>query len=282
MSKFRFDRFATLYFFGPLDRRASGRNVRIPILMYHSISELNRRAVHPYSDTCTVPRVFEQQMMLLRDTGYKVVPLSEAALYVGSDKHPPQRSVAITFDDGYQDFLTAAFPVLAKLGFKASVFLPTAYIGHTAQTFGGRKCLTWSEVRELHRAGVDFGSHTVTHAKLKSMRIKEVEYEIRCSKETMENELGTPIRSFAYPYAFPEENRRFKSTLRQILLANGYENGVSTILGAAGNGDDLFFMRRLPVNTWDDPRFFQAKLDGGYDWLHAAQYAAKVLKSKIS
>lgn len=188
--------------------------------------------------------------------------------------------MVITFDDGFRDVYTNAFPVMSEYGFSATVYLPTAFIGTAARAFKGTECLTWDEVRELHKAGVEFGSHTVTHPQLRSVRAAEVEYEVRCSKETIEQELGSPVTSFAYPYAFPETDRAFTRQLGKLLEEAGYENGVSTVVGRAARIDNLFFMKRLPINGADDDHLFQAKLDGAYDWLHTVQYAAKLMKTR--
>ncbi len=74
--------------------------------------------------------------------------------------------MVITFDDGFADFYTNAFPLLNRYGFSATVYLPTAYIGKSAREFKGVECLTWDQVRALDRAGVEFGSHTVSHPQL--------------------------------------------------------------------------------------------------------------------
>jgi hypothetical protein len=104
-----------------------------------------------------------------------------------------------------------------------------------------------------------------------------MEEELAGSKKAIEDQLGTAVRSFCYPFAFPEADRDFRRQVKDSLIRNGYENGVTTILGLAQPGCDPFFLPRLPVNTWDDPRFFQAKLEGAYDWLHGAQYFSKRL-----
>ena len=146
--------------------------------------------------------------------------------------------------------------------------------------FNDTDCLTWPEIRELQQAGMEFGSHTVSHPQLHALNLREVEGELRASKQTIEDKTGTGVRCFSYPYAFPESDRNFVRSLRDILQAAGYNEGVSTIVGTAQRGSDQLFLERLPVNSWDDLHFFKAKLEGGYDWLHSFQYARKMLKFK--
>jgi peptidoglycan/xylan/chitin deacetylase (PgdA/CDA1 family) len=170
---------------------------------------------------------------------------------------------------------------MSRYGFRPAVFLPTGYIGDTVYQFKGRDCLTWKEVRELHGAGVSFGSHTVSHPQLQFVSRKQQDDELRQSKEIIENKIGTPIQSFAYPFAFPEDDREFVRQLRHNLQDSGYENGVSTMVGTVGPDDDTYFLKRLPVNSWDDLSLFKAKLEGGYDWLHGIQCASKFIRSGV-
>ena len=140
--------------------------------------------------------------------------------------------------------------------------------------------MTWQEVRELRKAGVVFGSHTMSHPQLHSVSRAQLETELRCSKETIESELGERITGFSYPYAFPDDDREFTKRLQTQLEECGYEAGVTTVLGSVQKSEDRFTMKRLPANSCDDPALFQAKLEGDYDWLRRAQYVRKLLKRK--
>jgi hypothetical protein len=100
--------------------------------------------------------------------------------------------------------------------------------------------------------------------------------EVRRSKDAIEEKLGERVEAFAYPYAFPETDRTFVEILQEALQENEYRSGVTTIIGRTSSSDNPFFMRRLPVNSEDGPHLFQAKLEGGYDWLRTAQYLWKL------
>lgn len=279
----RADRLATLYFFSPLLRCIHVRaRVHIPILMYHSISSGRGQNAHPYYQRETSAGMFAKHMQLLHENDYSVINLDEAVKHVESGEAQGKKCVVITFDDGYRDFYTEAFPILGEYGFIATVFLPTGYIHDIASRFKGKECLTWNEIRDLHKVGVVFGSHTVTHPQLRFVKRESLEYEIQRSKEVIESELGSSIHSFSYPFAFPEDDYEFRNRLRRTLEKYGYENGVSTILGTTRERDDRFFLKRLPVNSWDDLLLFKAKLEGAYDWLHHVQYATKLVKSRLS
>jgi peptidoglycan/xylan/chitin deacetylase (PgdA/CDA1 family) len=279
---FRADRLATLYLFHPL-QKLRRQAARIPILMYHSISAPEDSARHPYYRTSTTPNMFDQQIRFLHENGYRTVSVTEAFQRMqtanpakkDAKNAKAEKLVGITFDDGYQDFHTNAFPILNRYGYSATVFLPTAYIGQASRQFKGAECLTWSQVRELRKAGVEFGSHTVTHPQLRGVSTEQMRTEVARSKDDIEEKLGERVEAFAYPYAFPETDAVFVATLHGALQESEYRSGVTTIIGRAGRSDNPFFMRRLPVNSADDPRFFQAKLEGGYDWLRTVQYASK-------
>jgi len=175
---------------------------------------------------------------------------------------------------------------------------------------GTRDCLTWGEVKTLAAVGVEFGAHTVSHVQLydlvsarreKDKRMlssvikKEsfavpskkrtdggptpIEYELLASKAKIENTLGKSVSYYSYAYAFPEQDRAFVGMYETALRQAGYRAAVSTRVGTARHGDNPYTLRRIPVNSYDDPLLFRAKLAGAYDWLARPQLLSKLLRA---
>jgi peptidoglycan/xylan/chitin deacetylase (PgdA/CDA1 family) len=283
MPALRVDRLLTLNFFQPVCRAGLGKNkFSLPILMYHSISDEPEENVSPYYRTATSPKVFTAHMTLLRSRGYEVLSLQTGLEKFRRGNSPDAKLAVITFDDGYRDFYTAALPVLRQYKFGATVFLPTAYIGQQSRDFKGRACMTWDEVRESQKSGIEFGSHTVNHLKLYGLGLPQIRAELKESKAVIEDELGGPVRSFAYPYAFPSADRAFVKVFMETLEETGYDCNVTTKIGLAKKNDDPFTLKRLPVNSADDEDLFLAKLAGAYDWLAWPQETFKTMKGFIS
>jgi peptidoglycan/xylan/chitin deacetylase (PgdA/CDA1 family) len=294
----RFDRFITLNAVRPI-RSLTGRSViasesprarRLTILMYHGISENSETKLAPYYRTCTRPEVFERQMALLKSVGCQGVTLTNGVEWLNNASATTTATpVAITFDDGFRDFYTAANPILQRYGFSATMYLPTAFIGETPRIFEPRgstsstvktECMTWAEVRELHGQGIEFGSHTVNHPKLVDLGWAEIETELRDSKQELETRLGAPVPAFAYPYAFPQADREFAEGFRRVLQQAGYQTCVTTEINRPGPGHDPFRLARLPANSDDDDTLLLAKLAGNYDWLGQVQRLSKNLKHR--
>lgn len=274
----RLDRAGTLYIPGQLFRWLSARERKIPILMYHSVAEEDESAVPPYYRIAITPSQFLRQMTFLHEQNYRCVSMASAVGLLQAGEGTAAKTVAITFDDGYRNFCRHAFPAIQRFGFTATVFLPTASIGHRPMTFNRRECMTWGDVRELQQHGICFGSHTVSHPQLHGLDREEVREEILRSRQTIEDRTGAAVDSFAYPYAFPQTDGPFKAMLRAMLEESGYRYGVCTRIGRAGIKSDPLFLERLPVNSADDPALLEAKLEGAYDWVGVMQSLAKRMR----
>jgi peptidoglycan/xylan/chitin deacetylase (PgdA/CDA1 family) len=273
----RLDRLLTLSLVNPL-RRASAGGFRLPILMYHSISDTEEK-VSAYYRTVTSPKTFAEQMALLRAEGWQAVTVRRGRELLRRGGKAADKVAVVTFDDGFRDFHTNAAPILREHGFSATMYLPTAFIGEKTLTFKERECLTWGEVRELNRAGMEFGSHTVNHPKLYELDAAQIRRELAESKAVIERELGEGIVSFAYPYAFPSADRAFVEMFTGLLRETGYESNVTTRIGRVRAEDDAFTLKRLPVNSADDGALFLAKMRGAYDWMNWPQDTFKKVKS---
>lgn len=272
----RLDRLITLGLIQPIHRVISGPpRAQLPILMYHSISEGAEDTVSPYYRTATRPAIFAQHMALLRAEGYRVVSLQVGLEQFRSGCSDGAKTVVLTFDDGLRDFYTSAFPILQEHGQTASVFLPTAYIGDQPGHFKGQECMTWTEARELHKAGIEIGSHTVSHPRLYELGSDEIRAELANSKAAIEDKLGSAVVSFSYPYAFPVADRSFVRSFGDVVAQTGYRYCVTTALGCVRPGDNDYCLKRLPANSSDDAALFRAKLEGCYDWLGVPQRAFK-------
>src|ERR1700694_1272040 len=130
----RIDRLATLCVVDPLRRCGFAGKAAIPILMYHSIADEDEGGVQPYYRTATAPAVFGAQMESLQKAGFSALCLSEAIRCL-AEPEAARSSVVITFDDGFRNFYTNAFPILNRYGFTATMFLPTAHIGENRLSF---------------------------------------------------------------------------------------------------------------------------------------------------
>jgi peptidoglycan/xylan/chitin deacetylase (PgdA/CDA1 family) len=218
-------------------------------------------------------------MAYLHENGYSTIGPSQAVDRLAHSRAlTSSKLVVVTFDDAFADFHRNAFPVLNQYGFTATVYIPTAFINEARTSFKSKECMTWGEIRELQNSGISFGSHTVNHPQLYELEERLVKDEVEISKQTIEQQLGCAVDSFAYPFAFPDVDSEFKKSLREILSRAGYSNGVCTSIGTAKSGDDPFFMKRIPINACDDIALFEAKLKGAYNWLSQPQYVLKLTK----
>jgi len=166
----------------------------------------------------------------------------------------PERSLVITFDDGYQSVYEEALPVLEQYGMCATVFLTVGDGGKTGSasrlpSLHGRSMLSWREIAELRSAGFSFGAHTLTHVDLTQAPLDQVESEIRQSKRIIEDTLGIPVVSFAYPYG--RFDQRSLAVARQHFAC-----ACSDKLALVGRDSDPHTLERVDVYYLRSDRLF--------------------------
>ncbi len=224
------------------------QNVKVPILTYHSIDESG-------SVISTAPEVFRRQMQFLSENGYRVISLNELINSLSEHHTPLLKTVALTFDDGFQNFYSEAFPVLQNNDFKATVFLVTDFCGKTNDWQGNppnlppSKMLCWKEIKELNKYGIEFGGHTRTHPDLTKISNSQVESEIIDSKAIIEQSLGSEVTTFAYPFG------KFNFSIKQSVKRT-YQAACSTNLGKVRSGSDFFSLERVDTYYLSNPKMF--------------------------
>ena len=230
---------------------------RLPILTYHRVAPTGSPATRAYRVS---PEVLEEQLRYLHDAGYYSIGLNEWQAAMMKRKALPGKALLITFDDGYHDFLTYAWPLLKRYGFSATVFLVANEIGQSNQwdRFYGEEVplLGWGEIRELQREGVEFGSHSSTHRYLTGLSITDIVLEGVRSRTILERELQIPIRAFAYPYGDVDQ------VVQHLIGACGYVFGLSCRPGRSRFQDSLLALPRITVSGLDQLSELVAQING--------------------
>lgn len=186
----------------------------VPILNYHSVGA--------QADAYTVTDAqFSQQLDWLAAAGVRTIALHDAL-------KPQPHAVVLTFDDAKEDALTHVLPALQKRGMRAAFFVPTALVGKPGY-------LTWDGVRALASAGMEIGSHGVSHARLADLSDDQVREELSQSKRRLERELHAPVDLLAYPY------NSVRRSIRAAAGGAGYRIAVSGV--AHGGSDPLDLLR---------------------------------------
>lgn len=177
----------------------------LPILAYHRVVE-HRPPIDPVGNCVTVAK-FENHLRWLSANGFSSVPLAVAGrVFDGGVNRLPPRSVVITFDDGYLDNFDFAWPLLKRYGFTATIFLVSDTIGGYNSFDAGLPgnvvpMLSWDQIREMHKGGVAFGSHTCSHpGSLVDLDDAHLRYELEMSKATLEEGLNAQVDEFSYPH----------------------------------------------------------------------------------
>lgn len=230
---------------------------RLPILTFHSIDDAGTVISFPR-------KLLHYGLGRLRGRGHISIALSEASAHIRRGEPLPDRSFVITFDDGYRNVFEEAFPILQQFGMTATVFLTVGRpherrISKRMPSLFGRTMLSWSEVRAMHAAGIDFGAHTLTHPNLTRIGDAAMSFEIQAGKAVIEDELGTAVDSFAYPYGC--YNARVKQVVEQL-----FGCGCTDELGLVhmASDPDRFALPRIDGYFVRGRRLFDLMVTGAF------------------
>jgi peptidoglycan/xylan/chitin deacetylase (PgdA/CDA1 family) len=205
----------------------------IPIILYHAVVADG----DPFS---VYPAVFRQHVAAVRDSGRTPLTVSGLAAALTGTAPLPTRPVVVTFDDGTADFADAALPHLLAAGLPATLYVTTAQIGRPGM-------LSWHEVDQIAATGVEVGAHSRNHPHLDTVGRERLRREIRQSRADVEQRLGRPCRSFAYPHG------SYTRTVRDLVAATGFSSAVAVRNAFSHEADDVFALARLTVRRDAEP-----------------------------
>jgi len=212
------------------------REATVPILMYHHVGEPPRGADAIRRDLTILPSEFEAQMAYLYEEGYQTIHLSDLILHLQMGRPLPPKPIVITFDDGYDDVFTNAYPVLEEYGFVATFFIITWLADEGRDDY-----LSWAEIKALHAAGMEIGSHTYNHPDLRGQPYDYLVWQILGSKEAIEARIKEPMRVFAYP------SGRYDQQAMEVVKSTGHWGAVVISQGAHHSSDHTFELQRIRV-----------------------------------
>jgi peptidoglycan/xylan/chitin deacetylase (PgdA/CDA1 family) len=212
---------------------SSVRFIKLPILMYHYVENVADK-----NDTLRIklditPANLDLQLKSLTEASYESLFIKDIPKIIrnpsgASDK----KKIFLTFDDGYEDFYTSAFPVLKKYGMKGTLYIVNNFIGKIGY-------LNEKELKEIISSGlVEIGSHTLDHLALKKLPELTAKKEIFGSKKQLEDKFGIKIETFAYPYG------SFDPRAENLVKEAGYKAAVSVIPGVMQSEENLYYLSR--------------------------------------
>ena len=232
---------------------------RVSIICYHSVTD----------DADRVERdLYKQHIPLTRflshldylQAHHTVISLSQYVDARRNNLRLPNRSVVLTFDDGFEDFYTIAAPHLHQRRLPATVFIITE------RAFGrsvpkGESCLNWDQIRELAAAGIEIGSHTCSHLPLSEMSREEVTKELSESRALLESSVGCSPIALSYPFGQTSE------AISRLAQSLGYACAIASDSGPNPENASMFRLSRTVIASDDDVAPFAARVSGLTSWI---------------
>ncbi|MDI6605626.1 MAG: polysaccharide deacetylase family protein [Candidatus Omnitrophota bacterium] len=233
----------------------ASRHYVVPIIMYHRVLP-----GATYADRLVVSvETFDRQMRFLKINRYNVITLEKLADLIRQKKKIPPKTVSITFDDGYEDNYTNAFPVLKKYGLAATLFVIVGEVGDRH-----KNKLSWEEIKQMQDSGIfSIGSHALGPEPLTNIKSREeISRQIFDSRRILKEQLGKEVNTFSYPEG------GFDPRIRQLVIAAGYKAAVATHPGRDYPDDDIFALKRLRISENAGNLFvFWVETSGFYNFM---------------
>lgn len=228
----------------PMVMGPTGPVAYIPILMYHYIRYLPPTSPDVIGrDLSVSPERFREQMAWLAANGYHTITSDQLYQRVKNNVPVPARSVVLTFDDGYADFYTEAWPVLKRYHFTATNYV----INHKVDTPG---YLKWPQIQQLAAEGATIGAHTLDHVDLAIISLPAARGQVVESRRQLEAKLGHPVVHFAYP------SGRYNRDTVKLVEEAGFLTAVTTNYGMRHTAGQLFLLQRIRVHGAEELREF--------------------------
>ena len=229
-----------------------------PVLIYHHFAPQLPADHKQALDTVTIA-AFADQLSWLAQNGYTTIAVAEIFNAFYYDLPLPARPVVLVFDDGYADVYQHAFPLLRERGFGATVAAITGAMGQPGY-------LTWEQAEEMSAFGVEFVSHTASHANLAAATRDQARAELADSRRVLEERLRRPAQFFVYPYGepFTSESDEARQMVLDLLRETGYAGALLTASGppyvSIQKADAPYQLHRIPVSGGETVERFAASI----------------------
>jgi peptidoglycan/xylan/chitin deacetylase (PgdA/CDA1 family) len=234
---------------------SAGPAYEIPVLMYHQVLRTKEQAGR--FDTWVLQAALRRQLDYLARSGYETVTFRDLDRPARAEK----KRIILTFDDGYEDNYTTLFPLLKQFGFTATIFMVTQLRSNewaAAQGEPAAPLMTREQAREMAAYGVEFGGHTRTHVDVARVPPEVARSEIAGCKADLEEWLGVPVTSFAYPYGSTSE------AAKQLVKEAGFRYAIATKSGPTVFLEDPYQIRRIAISYRTGMLAFRLKTSGHY------------------
>ncbi len=208
---------------------------KVIVLNYHKVDNMLNSLSVP-------PAEFERQMAFLAQNGYHTITPHELYMAFSEGAELPNNPVLITFDDGYADNYTYAYPILKKYGLKAAIFVITSLLDKGTPGY-----LTWGQAAEMDASGViSIESHTVNHGSLTELDDAQIRYELTEAKHNIEQRLGKEVEFLAYPTG------AYNLHIARLVKEAGYRGAFTVRNGNMDRATNLYAIERVPIFQTSD------------------------------